>query len=281
MTWSGISRPASRSSAGDPAASIAPGRDQTRPTEPGSLGASRSGQEHHPYRDIAGRFASERRSSPTSGWDKTSCFLAACAGRSNSPKPAPHQPASHRPFRQRLEVSHSATRQRRGARPRPLSMASCASGGREIERRLVEPILKHGQERLALGRRAPQLRPVLKIGARDSPECAQTLDGVLLALLCRRPLFGRIMAVGDLLAQSLGPSASLGESDPDADLDRGAACPSLGRSTPTRARGRPGHTQAGHVAVNQLLAGPDFSTCIALSGATRFDILSLHRRSTL
>jgi hypothetical protein len=67
---------------------------------------------------------------------------------------------------------------------------------------------------------------MLKIGVHDASERTQTLESVPLSLLFYRALFSRVLAVGDVLAQTLASSTGLGEPNPDAVL------PSRGRSNP-------------------------------------------------
>jgi hypothetical protein len=141
---------------------------------------------------------------------------------------------------------------------------------REIERRLVEAIPEHGHERLALGRRAPKLGTILKIGFYDAPESTQALESVPLSLLFCRALFGRVLAVGDVLAQTLASSPGLGEPNPDAYPNPAACSPYTDAQAPTQARGRSDNAQAGHGAVNQLPTRLD-----------PFDLHRLERRHTL
>jgi hypothetical protein len=115
-----------------------------------------------------------------------------------------------------------------------------------------------------------KLGAVLKIGVHEVPERAQALYGVPLSLLFRRMLCSRILAVGDVLAQTLGPSACLGEAKADADPDPAACALHADAQAPTQASSRPGDAQAGHVAVNQLLTGLD-----------SFDLHRVERRHTL
>src|ERR1700733_6631457 len=111
---------------------------------------------------------------------------------------------------------------------------------------------------------------MVEIEAERRFQCAQAFARVLSSRPSFLPLRGGVAPVSDVLAQPLGPPASLSESDSDADRDPAALGLHPDAQAPRQARRRQRDAQARHGTIDQFLPWPE-----------PLDHLRIERRNTL